>query len=300
MQYGKNMEQFMQGLKDTHIKIIYFDMHAGRWDVTDLKILFVNDHTFYVHSDPKGLWTYAYKPSAISYLFTTEYSRPIDGGHEGVIDIGSVTVGVREHRKTKAVTMVTHITSYVEQGESPLTFDVERTPDCTLPLESPIADASVGASSVSVGAYEAMEELRRAFLGQHRGQYVIQNGSHETLVGGGPQLTDEGIQMIYEIIVQPVTDRYLREGHQFVHAKLFYDTHNHFHANKRHVVFMYDIADHNTCAVFYVEVSTIVEAAKAYAYKKQRTRRKPSQNASRCFEELTGLPTIHLDALWVI
>lgn len=305
--------------------------------ITDLKTLNIHDNKFYINSGLLGKWTYTYKPSAIAYLFTrhdtkitaflgkAEYSKPFEGGIGNVIDIGHIgnhlTVGLREDKKTKNIVMTTHFTSYSEQDTSPLTFEVERTADCRLSLEKPITVGSMCINSVLVDKcyeeapvlIEVIEELRKVFIGQHGGyivegprggRYTIQNRvkrylSHpkKPLIGGGLHLTDEVVQMIYEIIVQPVTEKYLKEEHQFVHTKLFYDTNNHFNAKKKRVVFMYNIIDHDTCAVFYVEVATIFEAVKEYAYKKKMTNRKPSQKATRCYEELIALPTIHLNTL---
>lgn len=346
-QYGKRMKQFIQDLNDTNIKIVYFDINLkditeiGKpYLITDLKTINIHNNKFYINSGPYGQWTYTYKPSAMAYLFTrhdtkikaflgtVEYSKAFEGGNMNVMDIVHIgnhfTVGLRENKKTKDISIVSHFTSYSEQDTSPLTFDVERTPDCTLPLllERPITFETECKNYVSVGKcyekapilIEVMEELRKVFIGQHGGyivegprggRYTIQNGvkrylSHPKKTqtgGGGLHLTDEIIQMIYEIIVQPVTEKYLKEDHQFVHTKLIYDTNNHFHAEKRQVIFMYNIVDHNTCAVFYVEVATIFEAVKEYAYKKKITNRKPSQKATRCYEELIALPTIHLNTL---
>jgi hypothetical protein len=336
--YGNNMKTFIDSLKDTQVKIIYFNMNTQDKQIgdphiiTDVKTLNINGNKFYINSGVQGKWTYTYKPSALAYLFTrndttitgflkrVEYSKAFEGGNEPIYDIGHIgnhlTVGLQQNKKTNhMITMTTHFTSYSEQGANQITFDVERTPNCLLSLTNPIPSDSLANKCYKDTPIllEVIEELRKAFLGQQGGyiekgprggKYIFKNNvkryikhSIQNLVGGGPVLREEVIKMIYEVIVEPVIVLYRETEHHFVNATMLYDTNNHFNSKKRHIVVIYDIFDHDTCAVFYVDIHTIFEAAKEYVYRKQITKRKPSQKATRCYEELIALPMAYLQVL---
>lgn len=324
-QYRDNMKEYIDSLQDTGVKIIYFDMNTRDNDpykITSLKRLNINANKFYIYSGVEGKWTYTYKANAIAYLFTRHDTKFLNRTESSILfdrsdgpnyhyDIEAIrshlTIGLRENKKmNNMITMTTHFTSYSEYESNPNTFDVDRTPKCMLSLTNPIPSdliANICYEEAPV-LLEVIEEIRKAFLGSQDGeQYIIHNtiendinDSIQNLVGG-PVLTEDVIKMVYELIVEPVVVSYRKTEHNFVNTTMLYDTNNHFNSKTQCVLFIFDIFNHDTCTIFYVDIYTIFEAVNEYIYRKQITNNKPSQKASRCYEELTTLPMAYLQVL---
>ena len=115
--------------------------------------------------------------------------------------------------------------------------------------------------------------------------------------GGGPPLHERVIDMIYDVVVEPVERRYMRLNHQSVESLMLYDQHNIFGCKKDNIVLIYDIPDHDRRIIYYLDAERTFAAVDAYEYEQRLSATKPRAHASACWQEVRSMADAHMQRL---
>lgn len=330
------MRDYIHALPGTNAVVIYFNANNEIHVQEDLRIFHTGGLRYIVNCGPRGNWVYAYRPSALRYLFTRVDSKvkaflgtasleQTAGACMEIASIGShLTIGLRQ--KGGKTLMNTHFTKYEEDADKPFEFIITRPYECWTELpESASKDclnignlrpdgrtlAGVYASNMEL--FDLIEKVRGVFngtiqvgSGPRGGRYVTQDGQKQYItrvstVQGGTLLEAGVLNMIYEYVVRPVRDVCRKEHLQDITPRMYYDPSNYFQAETSTFVLLYEIQDHDTCRVFYLDAEHVMLAYNAYQYDKAESsisaRRPPNQQSRRCFEELKTLASQHTKAM---
>jgi len=338
--YGERMKSFIDSLPDTNVLMVYFTSPRARI-AQHLHIMSTSNKSVFINRGPAGIWVFTYLPSAIQYLFTRvdtdvqAFIGTVSGGAN--LDIGSIgshlTVGIKE--KSGRPVLNTHFTFYEEDNSNQFEFTDDRSTECTVWLDEDLDDQSMCISNTkkSFGSvyrdYPTLQNiihtLRSVFLGDlviHRGvkggRYMISNGNKKYLRdtrhevrparGGGLQLTDDIIEMIYQNVVRPVEQICSSEYNYAISPSLLYDTDNMFNCRKQQIILIYDIYHIKNRRIFYLDAENTFTAYEAYKFDQAQANLRatvnppiimgpPSPRARSCFNQFQSMVKMQAQAM---
>lgn len=339
--YGERMRTFIDSLPNTNVLMVYFISPKVRI-AENLHVLSTSNGHVFINRGPVGLWVFTYLPSAIQYLFTRvdtdvqAFVGTIYGGAN--FDIGNVgshlTVGIKE--KTGRLMLNTHFTFYEENISKQFEFSDDRSTECTVWLDEPLDDQSRCLSNKGHSTEKSFGSvykdypmlpriihiLRSVFLGDlaiHKGvkggRYLVNNGSKKYLrpivqptKGGGLQLTDDIIEMIYQNVIRPVDNICSSEYNYAIYPSLLYDTDNMFMCRTQHIILIYDIPHIRIRHIFYLDAANTFNAYEAYKFDQAQanshatvnppiTVAPPSQHARTCINQFKIMVKMQANAM---